>query len=68
MKKETFEQRIKPVLMWMGTIVASVMAISYIIIVLVLIEGFKVETLLNTSLFSLVTALIGFCIMQMLKM
>jgi hypothetical protein len=33
----------------------------------VLIEGFKSETLLNTTLFSAITALVGFCIMQMLK-
>jgi hypothetical protein len=67
MQRDKFESRIKPVLLWMGTIVASVMAIAYIITVLVLIEGFKVETLLNTTIFSIVTALIGFCIMQMLK-
>lgn len=67
MKKETFESRIKPILLWMGTIVASIMAAAYIVIVFVLIEGFKAETILNTTLFSIITALIGFCIMQMLK-
>ena len=63
-----FENNIKPVLLWMGTIVSVVMAIAYIIIVFVLIEGFKVDTVLNTTIFSIVTAIIGFCIMQMLKM
>ena len=67
MEKETFEGKIKPILLWMGTIVASIMAIAYVVVVFVLIEGFKAETLLNTTLFSLVTALVGFCIMQMLK-
>ena len=67
MKQEIFENKIKPILLWMGTIVSCVMAIAYIIVVFVLIQGFKVETILNTSIFSLVTALVGFCIMQMLK-
>lgn len=67
MEQQAFESKIKPVLLWMGTIVAAVMAIAYVIVVFVLIEGFAAKTLLNTSLFSLVTAIIGFCIMQMLK-
>lgn len=67
MKQEVFENKIKPALLWMGTIVACVMAVAYIVIVFVLIEGFKASTLLNTTLFSIVTAVIGFCIMQMLK-
>ena len=44
-----------------------VMCIAYILIVFVLIEGFKVEKILHTSVFSIITAAIGFCIMQMLK-
>lgn len=67
MEQKTFENKIKPILLWMGTIVSAVMAIAYIIVVFVLIEGFKAKTILNTSIFSLVTAVIGFCIMQMLK-
>lgn len=68
MKQETFENLVRPVLLWMGTIVSGVMAVAYIIVVFVLIQGFKVETILNTTIFSIVTALVGFCIMQMLKM
>ena len=67
MEHTFFEKRLKPVLLYMGTIVSVVMAIAYIIVVFVLIEGFKAETLLNTTVFSLVTAIVGFCIMQMLK-
>lgn len=67
MNQEIFENKIKPVLLWMGTIVSVIMAIAYIIVVFVLIEGFKVDTILNTTIFSIVTAIIGFCIMQMLK-
>lgn len=65
--RERFESKLKPILLWMGTIVACIMAIAYIIAVFILIEGFKVEKLLNTTIFSIITAAIGFCIMQMLK-
>lgn len=65
--RDDFENKLKPVLLWMGTIVAVIMAIAYVIAVFILIEGFKVEKLLNTTIFSIITAAIGFCIMQMLK-
>ena len=67
MNQSLFENKIKPILLWMGTIVSAIMAIAYIVVVFVLIEGFKVDTILNTTIFSIVTAIIGFCIMQMLK-
>lgn len=68
MDSEKFEKTLKPFLLWMGTIVASIMAIAYIIVVFVLIEGFKAEKLLNTTIFSIITAAVGICIMQMLKL
>lgn len=67
MESKIFEKKIKPILLYMGTIVSVVMAIAYIVMVFVLIQGFKAETLLNTTLFSIITAIIGFCIMQTLK-
>lgn len=67
MEQTFFEKKLKPILLYMGTIVSVVMAIAYILVVFVLIEGFKVERLLNTTVFSIITAAIGFCIMQMLK-
>lgn len=67
MEQTFFERKLKPILLYMGTIVSVVMAIAYILVVFVLIEGFKVERLLNTTVFSIITAAIGFCIMQMLK-
>ena len=63
MENKIFEKKIKPILLYMGTIVSVVMAIAYIVMVFVLIQGFKAETLLNTTLFSIITAIIGFCIM-----
>ena len=62
-----FEKHVKPILIWIGTIVSAIMAVAYIIVVFVLIKGFKVDTILNTTIFSLVTAIVGFCMMQMLK-
>lgn len=67
MDQNFFEKKLKPILLYMGTIVSGIMAIAYIIVVFVLIEGFKAEKLLNTTIFSIITAAIGFCIMQMLK-
>ncbi|MBO7695606.1 MAG: hypothetical protein J6T10_23505 [Methanobrevibacter sp.] len=43
------------------------MAIAYIIIVFVLINGFKAEALLQTTIFACVNAGVGFIIMQLLK-
>jgi hypothetical protein len=62
-----FEKKLKPILLWMGTIVSIIMSIAYIIIVFVLVEGFKAKALLQTTVFSIITAVVGFCIMQMLK-
>lgn len=67
MKQSRFETKIKPVLNYVGAIGATIMAIAYIIIVLVLIWGFKVEELLQTTVFACVNAAVGFVIMQFLK-
>ena len=67
MDQQFIENKLKPVLMYMGLIVSGIMSVAYIIIVFVLIKGFKVEAVLNTTIFSIVTSAIGFCIMQMLK-
>lgn len=66
-QRSFFESKIRPVLLYTGSIVAGIMAIAYVFAVLVLIEGFAATALLNTTIFSVVTAFIGFCIMQMLK-
>lgn len=67
MEQTFFEKKLKPILLYMGTIVSVIMALAYILVVFVLIEGFKAESLINTTIFSVITAAIGFCIMQMLK-
>lgn len=65
--RTTFEEKILPVLNYVGIIGASIMVIAYIVSVLVLIRGFKVEALLQTTVFAIVNAATGFIIMQFLK-
>lgn len=61
------EKKILPVLNYIGIIGAVIMAIAYIVIVFVLITGFKAEALLQTTVFACVNAAVGFIIMQFLK-
>lgn len=61
------ERKILPILNYIGLIGAIIMAIAYIIIVCVLINGFKTEKLLQTTVFACVNAAVGFVIMQFLK-
>lgn len=67
-KKQTFfDTKVKPILNYVGMIGAIIMSIAYIIVVFVLINGFKVEELLHTTVFACVNAAVGFIIMQFLK-
>lgn len=66
-EKTTLEKKILPVLNYVGLIGAIIMAIAYIFCVIVLINGFKAEALLQTSIFACVNAGTGFIIMQFLK-
>ena len=62
-----FEEKILPILNYVGIIGASIMVVAYIISVFVLIKGFKVEEILQTTVFACVNAATGFIIMQFLK-
>lgn len=66
-EKSKFETKILPVLNYVGIIGACIMAVAYIIAVFVLIKGFQVEELLQTTVFACVNAATGFIIMQFLK-
>lgn len=67
-KKQTLlEKKILPVLNYVGIIGAIVMCVAYIIVIFVLINGFVVEKLLQTTIFACVNAAVGFIIMQFLK-
>lgn len=62
-----FEEKILPILNYVGIIGASIMSVAYIILVFVLINGFKVDKVLQTTVFAIVNAAVGFVIMQFLK-
>lgn len=66
-RRELLEQKVFPVLGYVGLIGAIIMSIAYIIVVFVLINGFKIEDLLQTTVFACVNAAVGFIIMQFLK-
>lgn len=66
-EKTTFERIVKPILNYVGLIGAIICTIAYIIAVFVLINGFKIEDMLKTTVFAIVTAAVGFCVMQFLK-
>lgn len=66
-KKTYFEEKVLPILKYIGAIGATVLSIAYIVLVVILILGFKKEDLLNTTIFAIVSAGFGFVIMQFLK-
>ena len=67
MNNSLFEKKIKPVLQYIGVIGASLMSIMYIVVVFILIIGFKAQSIQNTVIFAIVNALVGLIIMQFLK-
>ena len=66
-EKTVLEKKVLPVLNYVGIIGAAIMAVAYIICVFTLINGFKAEALLQTTVFACVNAGTGFVIMQFLK-
>lgn len=62
-----FEKKIKPLLQYVGAIGAAIMSVMYIVIIIVLIVGFESHDLLNTTIFSVVNAVVGLIILQFLK-
>lgn len=63
-----FEKKIKPILMYVGTIGAVLSAIAYIILIFTMIFGLTVDaSIQDTIIFACVNAVIGFVIMQFLK-
>jgi len=67
MEKDFFERRILPILNYVGGIGASIMCVAYVCCVFVLINGFEVKKVLDVTVFSIITAAVGFVIMQFLK-
>lgn len=68
MDKRTFEERIKPMLQYVGTIGAVLFSIMYIIVITIIVLGFHVrQSLGDLIIFACVNAAFGFIIMQFLK-
>lgn len=63
----TFENKIKPMLTYVGTIGAILTVIAYIILVVVLIFGFKAQSITQTIVFAIANGVAGVVIMQFLK-
>ena len=63
----TFEKKVKPILGYIGLIGAIICSIAYIIAVFVLINGFDKRSVLETTTFGIINAIVGFIIMQFLK-
>ena len=66
-KRLDFEEKILPLFLYVGTVGACITSIAYIILVLVMIFGFKEEKALTTTVFACVNAGVGFIILQLLK-
>lgn len=66
-EKTIFERKIAPVLQYVGAIGATLMSIMYIVVVVILIVGFKAQALQSALVFAIVNALVGLIIMQFLK-
>lgn len=60
-------EKILNILNYIGAIGAGIMTIAYIVVVCVLIKGFKEEAILQTTIFAIVSAGVGLCITQFLK-
>ena len=67
MERSIFEQKIKPILQYVGVIGAVLTSIVYIIVVIVLIQGFKYQQPIQGLIFAVINAIVGFIILQFLK-
>ena len=61
------QEKLINVLKYIGIIGATICSVAYIFVVIVLIQGFEVETTTQTVIFAVVNAIVGFIIMQFLK-
>ena len=66
-KASFFETKVLPILKYIGFIGTGILIVAYIVVVMVLIQGFKIQANLNMFVFAFVNAVIGFFILQFLK-
>lgn len=62
-----FEKRIKPALLYIGSIGAALTSVAYVALVCILIFGFLAHSATQTLVFAIINAIIGLIIMQFLK-
>lgn len=67
MDKKVFEEKIKPILTYIGLIGAVITSVAYIILVVVLIKGFQYQQTTQTLIFALSNAAVGMIIATFLK-
>lgn len=67
MTKGFFEEKIKPLLKYIGTVGAVIMALAYIALISVLIFGFEAKSVTQTLIFALINGIFGYIIAQLLK-
>ena len=67
MKREAFENKVKPILTSVGAIGAILTSCAYIILMIVLIKGFHYEQTQQAVLFAIVNAIVGLIIANFLK-
>ena len=64
-----FKDKLKPLFTYVGTIGAAIMVVCYVITVMILVFGFRVQVdhLKQSIIFAVVNGVVGFIIMQFLK-
>lgn len=67
MDKKVFEDKIKPILTFIGLIGAVVTSVAYVILVIVLIKGFQYQQTIQTVIFASANAAVGMIIASFLK-
>lgn len=67
MKKDVFEEKIKPILTYIGAIGAGLTSIAYIILIVVLIKGFQFRQPTQTIVFAVANAAVGMIVASFLK-
>ena len=65
--KNTFEDKIKPFLVYVGVIGAALASVMYIISAIVLVMGFQAKTFTQAIVFAVISAVLGLVIMFFLR-
>lgn len=67
MEKNVFEEKIKPILTYIGAIGAVLTSIAYMIMIVVLIKGFHYQQTTQTVVFAIANAAVGLIVASFLK-